>query len=69
MLILFMCFVLALVALICYAVKSLVAEVFSEADWLKFIEYECPDEGHSAYMENTEYEYGHDVEHRTKEEL
>lgn len=69
MLILFICLILAVVALVCYSVRYLVAEAFSGTDWLKFTEYECSDEGHSSYMENPEFEYGHDVEHRTKEEI
>lgn len=60
---------LALVALVCYSVSRLVAEAFSDTDWLKFTDTECPDEGHSSYMENSEFEYGHDVEHRIKERL
>ena len=69
MLILFISFILALVALVCYAVKSLVAEAFSDKDWLRIADNECPEEGRSSYLENSEFEYGHDVEHRIKERL
>lgn len=64
MLILFLCFILELVALVCYAVNRLVAEAFSDPNWLMFGDSEEP-----AYLDNSEFEYGHDVEHRINESL
>lgn len=69
MLILFICFILELVALVCYAVNRLIAEAFSDPNWLEFGDQTELSDSKSAYLDNSEFEYGHDVEYRIKESL
>ena len=68
MLILLICFILEIVALVCYAVKCLVEEAFADPEWMKFDEPKVSQKP-VRYMDNSEYELGHDVRHTMEDEL
>lgn len=64
----FISFILALVALVCYVVKCLVEEAFADPEWMKFDEPKVSQKP-VRYMDNSEYELGHDVRHTMEDEL
>lgn len=67
MLILLICFILEIVALVCYAVKCLVEEAFADPEWLKFDDE--PSRRERLEMDNGEFDWGHDVKNYIEEEI
>lgn len=69
MLILFIAFVLVVTLFVAIAVRALIAESFSDPDWMGAVNWEEPNKRDVLEMENTEFTLGHNIKHHSEEFL